>query len=113
MRPIDADEMALNESEAYMSAQLKVDDITAAVNSAVHQKIQQLIADTPTIDPGDLRPHGRWLEIPNAYVSVASKDDSYHGCATSCSVCGEINPNAYKTNYCPNCGAKMDEEDKK
>ena len=52
--------------------------------------------------------HGRWDDIPNTYMSVASKDGTYHGNATSCSVCHEVNPNAYKTNYCPNCGAKMD-----
>lgn len=72
--------------------------------------LKQCIDEAPIIDPEDLRPHGRWLEIPNAYVSVASTDGSYHGCATSCSACGEVNPNAYKTNYCPNCGAKMIEE---
>ena len=60
--------------------------------------------------PADVAPvrHGRWDNIPNTYMCVAGKDGSYHGCATSCSVCHEINPNAYKTNYCPNCGAKMD-----
>ncbi len=52
--------------------------------------------------------HGQWNDIPNTYMSVASKDGTYHGNATSCSVCHEVNPNAYKTNYCPNCGAKMD-----
>ena len=50
---------------------------------------------------------GTWDEIPNTYMSVASKDGSYSGNATSCSVCHEVNPNAYKTNYCPNCGKKM------
>lgn len=51
MRLIDADEMAVKESEAYMSAQMKIDDpVTLGVNSAVHRKIQQLIAATPTID---------------------------------------------------------------
>ena len=54
--------------------------------------------------------HGRWDNIPNTYMCVAGRDGSYHGNATSCSVCNEINPNAYKTNYCPNCGAKMDLE---
>lgn len=60
--------------------------------------------------PADVAPvvHGRWDDIPNTYMSVASKDGTYHGNATSCSVCHEVNPNAYKTNYCPNCGAKMD-----
>lgn len=52
--------------------------------------------------------HGRWDDIPNKYMAVASKDGAYHGNATVCSVCHEVNPNAYKTNYCPNCGAKMD-----
>ena len=52
--------------------------------------------------------HGRWDNIPNTYMLVASKDGSYSGNATTCSVCHEVNPNAYKTNYCPNCGAKMD-----
>ena len=51
MRLIDADEMALKESEAYMSAQTKLDNpITLGLNSVVHRKIQQLIADTPTVD---------------------------------------------------------------
>ncbi len=52
--------------------------------------------------------HGRWDDIPNAYMSVVSKDGAYHGNATTCSICHEVNPNAYKTNYCPNCGAKCD-----
>ncbi len=48
MRLIDADEMQLNEQEAYMKAQPKCDDLTAKVNQVVHMKIQQLIHDTPT-----------------------------------------------------------------
>ena len=55
--------------------------------------------------------HGRWDSIPNMYMSVISKDRAYHGSATTCSVCHEVNPNAYKTNYCPNCGAKMDKKE--
>lgn len=59
--------------------------------------------------PADVAPvvYGRWDSIPNTYMFVASKDVSYHGNATACSVCHEVNSNAYKTNYCPNCGAKM------
>lgn len=52
--------------------------------------------------------HARWDEIPNEYMSVASKTGSYHGNATTCSACHEINPNALKTNNCPNCGARCD-----
>lgn len=50
MRLGDLDAMATIESEAYMSAQIKLDNpITQGLNSVVHRKIQQLIADTPTI----------------------------------------------------------------
>lgn len=55
--------------------------------------------------------HGKWDCIPNTYMSVVSKDGAYHGNATTCSACHEVNPNAYKTNYRPNCGANMDLED--
>lgn len=97
MRLIDADEAKRFAAECWPNP--------------VHRlAIDALLDNCPTVDLKDLRPHGRWLEIPNAYVSVASTDGSYHGCATSCSACGEVNPNAYKTNYCPNCGAKMIEE---
>ena len=51
MRLIDADKMAVDESEAYMSAQVQItDDLKWLVNFATHSKIQRIIADTPTID---------------------------------------------------------------
>lgn len=51
MRLIDADQMAMEESEAYMSAQVQItDDLKWLVNFSAHSKIQKLIADTPTVD---------------------------------------------------------------
>lgn len=51
MRLIDADKMAVEESEAYISAQCQIkDELTRSVNAVVHTKIQRLIADTPTVD---------------------------------------------------------------
>ena len=51
MRLIDADKMAVEESEAYISAQCQIkDDLTRSVNAVVHTKIQRLIADAPTVD---------------------------------------------------------------
>ena len=51
MRLIDADQMAVDESEAYMSAQVQItDDLKWLVNFAAHSKIQKIIADTPTVD---------------------------------------------------------------
>jgi hypothetical protein len=53
MRLIDADQMAVDEFEAYMSAQVQItDDLKWLVNFAAHSKIQKLIADTPTVDAG-------------------------------------------------------------
>ena len=72
-------------------------------------RVKALIARQKAANVAQVR-HGRWDNIPNTYMCIAGKDGSYHGNATSCSVCNEINPNAYKTNYCPNCGAKMDLE---
>ena len=47
MRLIDA----VDEYEAYMSAQVQItDDLKWLVNFAAHSKIQRLIADTPTVD---------------------------------------------------------------
>lgn len=51
MRLIDANQMAVDEFEAYMSAQVQItDDLKWLVNFAAHSKIQKLIADTPTVD---------------------------------------------------------------
>ena len=52
--------------------------------------------ELPTID-AELVRHGRWV----------GKRWSY-----SCSICGGLSPEdgGVKTNYCPNCGAKMDLE---
>ena len=51
MRLIDADKMATEELAAFVSAQLKITDAANRdINSIVHAKIQQLIADTPTAE---------------------------------------------------------------
>ena len=51
MRLIDADKMAVDESEAYMSAQAQItDDLKWLVNFAAHSKMQRLIADAPAVD---------------------------------------------------------------
>ena len=68
-----------------------------------------VVRDFPAADVAPVV-HGRWDDVPNQYISVAGKNGSYSGNVTSCSACEEVNPNAYKTNYCPNCGAKMDLE---
>ena len=73
----------------------------------VARLIREEIGKIPAADVAPVV-HGHWDCIPNQYMAVASKDGKYFGNATVCSVCHEVNPNAYKTNYCPNCGAKID-----
>lgn len=92
MRMIDADQMAVDESEAYMSAQVQVtDDLKWLVNFAAHSKIQRLIADTPTVDAVPVvrcrdcrsynKPKTGWCEVhldsehPDDYCSYGKRKD--------------------------------------
>lgn len=51
MRLIDGDQMAVDETEAYMAAQEQIKDLDLLrANVLVHAKLQKLIADTPTVD---------------------------------------------------------------
>ena len=55
MRLIDADKMATDELAAFISAQWKITDAANRdINSIVHEKIQRLIADTPTVENDDV-----------------------------------------------------------
>lgn len=63
MRMIDAEKMAVEESEAYISAQCQIkDEMTRIVNAVVHTKIQQLIADTPDADAAEVL-RGMWISV--------------------------------------------------
>lgn len=108
MRLIDADEMAKNESEAYISAQAKITSpVTLGLNSVVHRKMQQLIADTPTIDPESLRPLGVWVGEADGYADGELVYDVWY--CSDCNYCiddGTDDPTLLP-NYCPNCGAFM------
>ena len=48
--------------------------------------------------------HGRWHDV---YMSGPS---SFTGTCSACGVSNDI-PHPTNAHYCPNCGAKMDEED--
>ena len=51
MRLIDADKMVRNELVAFILAQAKTNNAANRdINSIVHEKIQRLIADTPTVE---------------------------------------------------------------
>ena len=75
-RLIDADLMAVNESEAYMKAQLKCDGLNRMVNEVVHKKIQMLILDTPTVDAVEVVRCGecrKWLPDSTCHTLINGK----------------------------------------
>ena len=78
-RLIDADQMAVDESEAYMSAQVQItDDLKWLVNFAAHSKIQRLIADTPTVDAVRVV---RCKDCRNSYEGIDGRICAYGPCA--------------------------------
>ena len=67
---------------------------------AVLMKLMQAISDMPAADVAPVV-HGHWIE----------KEKYTFGIMYDCSLCdNRILDNGYSWNYCPNCGAKMDEE---
>ena len=95
MRLIDADkakevltkllyETALNNSGG---ASLMCEDIA-------ENRLETWLGLVPTVDAEPVR-HGRWLKNGDRYCE--------------CSVCHHEGNTSGADNYCPNCGAKMDE----
>lgn len=103
MRLIDADEMLVGESRAYMSVQLEMDDfLTRQINRLVHLRIQRLILAMPTIEAEPVG-RGRWIKIKGTYYSSS---EGKSGLVKKCSLCGEPSPCGYGTPYCAICGAR-------
>lgn len=94
MRLIDADAMLENEFEAYMAAQLKADYLTTQINEVVHRKIQKLILDTPSVESEPVK-RGKWEICCDGYYPY-------------CSNCKSEPQGRVMTDFCPNCGVRMD-----
>lgn len=63
------------------------------------EQLKLIVADCPTANVAEVK-RGRW--ISQEYMSEI---DSFIYTEYKCSNCGEISKK--KSNYCPNCGAKM------
>lgn len=77
------------------------------IDDNASSKVAQAVADMKPVDAQPVK-HGRWIKHriydPKSILHGAVKD-------TTCSVCGKSTP--YNTEYCQNCGARMDlKEDK-
>lgn len=98
---INADEMLEDEGAAYKAAQQKVrSEQNRRVNSMVHIKLQQLLYDASAADVQEVK-HAIWFRDP-------AKRNSW-----CCSHCGKFAMSDCHmwilTNYCPHCGAKMED----
>ncbi len=68
------------------------------------EEFKQRLLDAPTIDPEELRPKGRW--VMTIYATTSKRGRVISNKKFACSECGYGNGRK-QTNYCPNCGAKM------
>ena len=86
----------------YIDADRLYKDITRSIDYC--EDILEIVERQPAADVAEVR-HGRWIDY----------SDEYDGGYYECSVCGEPwvfidgTPKDNNANYCPNCGAKMDE----
>ena len=76
------------------------------------QEFAKTVKDMPTVEAEPVR-HGRWVET--------DETEEFYGFLSQCTNCGKLSlvydndpevPEYGATHYCPNCGAKMDEEEK-
>ena len=110
------DREALPLKEWTKTAQMFSDDIICAVGTDFLNDIAgsenkmlfeiiEAIKSAPTADVAEVR-HGEWINEREHSVLISGKTIEWD--SKRCSECGYKQP--HKTNYCPNCGAKMDKE---
>lgn len=103
---IDADEMIKNEAEAYANTLEKTEGTDIALpNLMTHLKIQKMLEDTPAADVAPVA-HAHW-KYTKILTNGMKLIDGY-----KCSHC-ELLSAIDKYAFCPQCGAKMDEEAQK
>lgn len=108
------------------SEQLREDiyELIPALSEVQEERINKAIDKLAAYEDADVAPvrHGRWLTKEYMYGDpnvgtedmwidrLAEQSDYY----AYCSICGkdaESNGSLILSDYCPNCGAKMDEEE--
>lgn len=93
MRLIDADKLL---HEVKMSTKLIAESRNATARNVV-KKVLYIIEHSETVDAEPVR-HGKWIALPKEFDTFCK-----------CSLCNyPVDFNWGQTNYCPNCGAKMD-----
>ena len=64
--------------------------------------IVKVVMSVPTVDAVEVR-HGKWIDRKEIFSEYEGEE-----IAIGCSICNKSQRKYRKTNYCPNCGAKMD-----
>lgn len=108
MRLIDANELMGRIIECCRA--LVTPDKTLGFFGLFVKDIQQIIDDTPTINPEDCRPSGWWIETNWAEYDGHGEVITYYDVkALKCSKCCHCFKEEllWRKNYCPNCGARM------
>ena len=91
---IDRNALLERENKAYLIARQHPSG--AAMFAIIHRTLQDLLKQAPTVDAVEVV-HGRWYE---------EDGETEWECHYRCSEC--FTRSYELTNYCPNCGAKMD-----
>lgn len=65
------------------------------------------VEDAPTVSPDEVRGAGKWIHFTRKYISGV---DGEGVPMIRCSVCDytQFETSRSSTNYCPNCGARME-----
>lgn len=71
------------------------------------ESVMESVEGLPAADVAEVR-HGQW--ITEACESVSKRNRLIEYRVYTCSMCGRSN-GRIKKRYCPNCGARMDEEE--
>ena len=98
MKLIDADALADNIAVLFERNQALIDEW-------LMYQVEDAIDEAPTIDAEPVR-HGKWIEHHEPYTWMGY---TYWSCSECGFECGYEKDITIRTNYCPNCGAKMNE----
>lgn len=74
------------------------DKLLLTINKAISNAVKVLPSVTPS------RPRGKWIQTKDECEGV-----NFYNFSFECSKCGK--ERSFKSNYCPNCGAKMGESE--
>ena len=106
MRIIDADALMERRKSVYIEY-IDDEDFDENCDDAFVVLAKHINA-APTFTLDDIVPHGRW--VMTLYTTESRRHRIISNKKFACSECGYSNGRK-QSNYCPNCGAKMDLEE--